>query len=116
MEVDKNVDEVLKHYGLEHDHDLASDLDDILKHYGILGMKWGVRRTPEQISAAKANRRMKKASKKDDSVSLTKVSSDDGSSEYFDKKGRRVSSDAATARALKNRAKREGPQALSNAQ
>lgn len=26
-----------------------------LQHYGIKGMKWGVRRTPEQLGYAKAN-------------------------------------------------------------
>ena len=39
-----------------------------LKHYGILGMKWGVRRTPEQLghrTARKEERAQKKAEKRE---------------------------------------------------
>jgi hypothetical protein len=31
-------------------------LDDVLEHYGIKGMKWGVRRTREQIARARGKR------------------------------------------------------------
>jgi len=34
-------------------------LDEVLEHYGIKGMRWGVRRTPEQIDRARARRAKK---------------------------------------------------------
>lgn len=35
-----------------------------LSHYGVKGMKWGVRRTPEQLGRARAKRSYKKANRK----------------------------------------------------
>ena len=34
-------------------------LDEVLEHYGILGMRWGVRRTPEQLGRDRARRKKK---------------------------------------------------------
>lgn len=34
-------------------------LDEVLEHYGIKGMKWGVRRTREQIDRARGKRKAK---------------------------------------------------------
>lgn len=36
-------------------HELDNEVDDILKHWGIQGMKWDVRRTPEQIKSDAKN-------------------------------------------------------------
>jgi hypothetical protein len=33
---------------------MKHELDDVLKHYGIKGMKWGVKRSDEEIAAANA--------------------------------------------------------------
>lgn len=33
-------------------HKLDNEVEEVLKHYGISGMKWGVRRTEEQIASA----------------------------------------------------------------
>lgn len=43
---------------------LNLDLESVLSHYGIKGMKWGVRRTPEQLGRARAQRKAKKAAVK----------------------------------------------------
>jgi len=34
---------------------MSYDLDDIIEHYGVKGMKWGVRKGPDRVSARKKN-------------------------------------------------------------
>jgi len=65
-------------------------LDDVLEHYGIKGMRWGVRRTREQIDRARGKRKAK------------------------GKPVTPVSEDAKRARAAQTKAKTEGVGALSN--
>lgn len=48
-------------------------LDEVLEHYGILGMRWGVRRSDEEI-ARDNQRRMKKGKKVTVSTDAAKVS------------------------------------------
>lgn len=38
-------------------HELDEEVEDILQHYGIKGMKWDVRRTPEQLAEARSKTR-----------------------------------------------------------
>lgn len=40
--------------------------DEVLEHYGIKGMKWGVRRTREQLARARGERKQKKAANTSD--------------------------------------------------
>lgn len=43
---------------------MSYDLDDIIEHYGVKGMKWGVRKDPDRVSAKKQAKMEKKADKK----------------------------------------------------
>lgn len=43
---------------------LNLDFDNVLEHYGVKGMKWGVRRTPEQLGRARSARKARKAAAK----------------------------------------------------
>lgn len=67
-------------------------LDDILEHYGIKGMRWGVRRTDEQLARARGRRK-----KEGKPVTPTKKSAD-----------------AAAAEESRKKAKKGGVEALSN--
>lgn len=69
-------------------------IDDVLEHYGIKGMKWGVRRSDEQLARARGRRK-----EKGEPVTPTKKSAD-----------------AKKAAAAKDIAKKEGVGALSNDQ
>lgn len=62
-------------------------LDDVLEHYGIKGMRWGVRRTDEQLARARGRRRSSRREK---------------------------SPDAAAAEEAKKKAKKGGVSSLSN--
>ena len=55
---------------------------DELRHYGILGMRWGIRRTPAQLGRPEKSKKQKKGrgaakSKEDGAASGTKKSAKD---------------------------------------
>lgn len=71
------------------------DFDNVLEHYGVKGMKWGVRRTPEQLGRARAARKAKKAeAKKQKAADRNRPASEDAvkAATY-----RRVAKNAGTA-------------------
>lgn len=70
----------------------TQSLDDVLEHYGIKGMRWGVRRSDEQLARARGRR--KKSGKP---VTPTKKSED-----------------AAAAEESRKKAKKGGVESLSN--
>lgn len=54
------------------------DFDNVLSHYGVKGMKWGVRRTPEQLGRARKARKARKAAAKEQKkVDRTRPASED---------------------------------------
>lgn len=46
---------------------IEEDVEDFLEHYGVKGMKWGVRRSPSQLGAARRARNEKRYGGKDKS-------------------------------------------------
>lgn len=78
-------------------------LDDVLEHYGIKGMKWGVRRTREELARARGER-----IKKGKSVTPTKAA------KKAKRKDTQSSEDAQAARNAKKKANESGVKALSN--
>lgn len=75
------------------------DFDNVLSHYGIKGMKWGVRRTPEQLGRARKARKARKAAEKEQK----KVD-----------RARPASKDAVEAATARRVAKNAGTSSLSN--
>ena len=79
--------------------DVKLDFDSVLAHYGVLGMKWGVRRTPEQLGRARKARKAKKAAAKAQKQSDKTLPASDDSKRASE--SRRIAANA-------------GPQKLSN--
>lgn len=71
-----------------------------VKHYGVKGMRWGVRRTPEQLARARGERLKKK--KGGNNVNLAADTA------------KTASSDAKKAAAARDKAAKKGVAALSN--
>lgn len=67
-------------------------MDNTLKHYGVLGMKWGIRRTPEQLARARGSsaKKTKEASKPKTKVKTKSESISDISDEELQRRVRRL--------------------------
>ena len=75
---------------------LNLDFDDVLEHYGVKGMKWGVRRTPEQLGRARAARKARKAdAKKQKEADRKRPASEDATRAA---QARRVAKNAGTSK------------------
>lgn len=65
-------------------------MDNTLKHYGILGMKWGVRRSPKELARARGGSPKKKTSSSKAKVKTKKESISDLSDEELRRRVQRL--------------------------
>lgn len=78
---------------------MSNDVDRFLEHFGVKGMRWGVRRTDEQLARASKGKKDSSSKSEKESTSkpkkLTRQEVRQEKREFYEKKASRILAEAA---------------------